>query len=69
MDNFILTLSISVGVSLVLILLTVISVARKKDSLTGFEKGMMISVVVGLCTLLIALYIISNKEYFFALFR
>ena len=68
LGDFIVILSIMLIVSFVIILGTIISVARSGSSLTDFEKKILIFVAVILCFFVIALYVLSNFELFKAIF-
>ncbi len=68
LSNFILTLSILSIIAVIVLLITGISIAKSGDKLTGFEKKVLFFVAFGLCFGIILLYILSNLEYFFALF-
>lgn len=67
-ENFALTLSILIGVALVILAITGFSVAKSGDKLTGFEKKILFFVAFLLCFGIILLYILSNLELFVALF-
>lgn len=65
--DFVTVLSIMGVVSFVVILLTIISVAKSGDKLTSFEKKVLIFVAIGLCLGIMILYIVSNIELFNAM--
>ncbi|MDA3967463.1 MULTISPECIES: hypothetical protein [Helicobacter] len=66
--DFITILSIMGVVSLVIIVATIISVAKSGDKLTSFEKKVLIFVAIALCLGIMMLYIFSNLEVFKAAF-
>lgn len=65
-SGFGLILMLIVVVSFLIVIATIISVARSGDKLTSFEKKFLVFVAIALCLLVIVLYIISNLPLFFA---
>ncbi|CAM2774252.1 hypothetical protein [Helicobacter burdigaliensis] len=68
LQGFIITLSIIAVVCVIVMLLTIISVVKSGDKLTSFEKKILIFVAFVLCLGAMGLYIVSNMEFFRALF-
>ncbi|MCH5322810.1 MAG: hypothetical protein J1E31_04415 [Helicobacter sp.] len=67
-SGFVTILSIMGIISVVVVLATIISVAKSGDRLTGFEKKTLISVALILCLGIILLFILSHLELFKAVF-
>ncbi len=66
--SFAIVLGILCVVSIVILAITGMSVSKSGSKLTSFEKKILFSVAFFICLGIIALYIVSNLNLFFALF-
>lgn len=65
--GFALVLGIMAVVSLLIIIATIVSVAKSGDKLTPFEKKILVFVAVALCLFAMILYTASHLSLFFVL--